>query len=97
MNTSYPNISVSFKQKAYSLDVTNTNQNTLNRFKVLNEVTNYEYEVKLNEEKRQILILKPEYLNAFISDMKNMMKYDKSSQTIDKNTKRAYNPKLKGV
>ena len=97
MNETYPNINVTFRQKSYSLDVTNTEKNIIDSFKVLNEVTNYDYEVKLNEEKRQILVLKPEYLNAFISDMRNMMRYDKSSQIIDKSTKRAYNPKLKGV
>ncbi len=61
------------------------------------EVTNYEYEVLENEKKRKILILKPEYLAVFISDMKNIMKYAESSQYIDQNTKRGYNPKITGV
>jgi hypothetical protein len=34
---------------------------------------------------------------VFISDMKNIMKYDKSSDYIDSKTKGVYNPKLKGV
>ena len=50
-----------------------------------------------NEKKRQILLLRPEYLGVFISDMKNIMKYDKSSDYIDSKTKGVYNPKLKGV
>ena len=61
------------------------------------DVTNYEYEVNENEKKRQILLLRPEYLGVFISDMKNIMKYDKSSDYIDSKTKGVYNPKLKGV
>jgi hypothetical protein len=61
------------------------------------EVTNYEYEVLENEKKRKILILKPEYLAVFISDMKNIMKYAESSQYVDQNTKRGYNPKITGV
>jgi hypothetical protein len=58
-------------------------------------VTNLEYETKINDEKRQILVLKPEYLGAFIGDVKNMMNYDTSSQFIDKKTKRVYNSRLK--
>jgi hypothetical protein len=61
------------------------------------EVTNYQYEVLENEKKRKILILKPEYLAVFISDMKNIMKYAESSQYVDQNTKRGYNPKITGV
>jgi hypothetical protein len=61
------------------------------------EVSNYEYEVLENEKKRKILILKPEYLAVFISDMKNIMKYAESSQYVDQNTKRGYNPKITGV
>ena len=61
------------------------------------EVSNYEYEVLENEKKRKLLILKPEYLAVFISDMKNIMKYDESSQYVDQNTKRGYNPKITGV
>jgi hypothetical protein len=61
------------------------------------EVSNYEYEVLENEKKRKLLILKPEYLAVFISDMKNIMKYAESSQYVDQNTKRGYNPKITGV
>jgi hypothetical protein len=58
------------------------------------EVSNYEYEVDLNEDNRKILLLKPEYLGAFISDMKNIMSYAPSSETIDNKTKRVYNSKI---
>lgn len=61
-------------------------------------VTNYEYENKLNEEKRQIILLKPEYLSVIITDLRNMMKYDPESSTyINDNLKLTYNPKLLGV
>ena len=61
------------------------------------EVSNYEYEVLENEKKRKLLIIKPEYLAVFISDMKNIMKYAESSQYVDQKTKRGYNPKVMGV
>lgn len=61
-------------------------------------VTNYEYESKLNEDKRQILILRPEYLSAVITDLKNSMRYSReSSEYVSDNLKTTYNPKLTGV
>jgi hypothetical protein len=47
-------------------------------------VTNYEYEVRLNEEKRQIYVLKPDYLQLYLNDMRRIMKYEKSTQYINK-------------
>jgi len=61
------------------------------------EVSNYEYEIELNEDHRKILLLRPEYLGAFISDMKNIMSYAPSSETIDNKTKRVYNSKITGA
>lgn len=60
-------------------------------------VTNYEYEVDENEKKRKIRVLKPQYLSVVITDMRNIMRYDKSSQYLDQNTKQSYNPNLTGV
>jgi len=76
--------------------ITNTNK-TKSASTSIKEVSNYEYEVLENEKKRKLLILKPEYLSVFISDMKNIMKYAESSQYVDQNTKRGYNPKITGV
>ena len=47
-------------------------------------ITNYEYEVRLNDEKRQIYVLKPDYLQLYLNDMRQIMKYQKSSQYINK-------------
>jgi hypothetical protein len=63
---------------------------------VINEsvaVSNYDYELKKNDEKRKILLLRPEYVSVFVTDTRNIMKYDKSSQFVDRNTKRAFNPR----
>ena len=43
-------------------------------------VTNYEYESKLNDEKRSIYIISPGYLQIFLNDMKDIMRYTDSSQ-----------------
>lgn len=63
----------------------------------LKSVTNYEYEISENENKRKISILKKEYLAAVIGDMRNIMKYSKSSQYIDNKTKRGFNPNTTGI
>ena len=60
-------------------------------------ITNYQYEVKLNDQKRRIRILKSEYLSAFISEHREIMSYDKSSNYISKKLKKTYNPRLSGV
>ena len=60
-------------------------------------VTNYEYEEDLNDSKRRIRILKEDYLNVVISDLRRIMKYKKSSQYISRGLKQAYNPRLSGA
>jgi hypothetical protein len=45
-------------------------------------VNNYEYEVIKNDKKRLIYVLKPQYLQQYLNDMRQIMKYNKSSQYI---------------
>ena len=47
-------------------------------------ISNYEYEVRLNEDKRLIYILKADYLQAYLGDMRRIMHYEKSSQYINR-------------
>ena len=46
-------------------------------------ITYYEYEVNLNEEKRNIDVLREEYLQQFLIDIKNEMTYKRSSQFVN--------------
>ena len=64
---------------------------------VVSMITNYDYEVKLNEEKRRIKILKPEFLPVFLTDHQNIMKYSESSDFISDKLKNTYNPRISGV
>ena len=48
-------------------------------------ISNYLYEVRENDKKRQIFVLKPEYLGMFLEDMRNEMKYARSSEYINSN------------
>jgi hypothetical protein len=46
-------------------------------------ISNYEYEVRKNNEKRSIYVLKPRYLQQIILDTRKEMNYDKSSQYVN--------------
>jgi len=71
--------------------------NTVSTVSPVKQVTNYEYETVINEEKRKIKVLKPAYLSVVITDLRNIMKYDRSSQYVNQTTKQSYNPNLTGV
>ena len=58
-------------------------------------VTNYEYETRKNEEKRSIFILRTEYLTSFVSDIKKIMTYTKSSQYVDTKLIKTSNTRIK--
>ena len=70
------------------------NSNTINPVR---SITNYDYETKLNEEKSRIRVLKPAYLGSFISEHKQIMKYERSSDYISKTLKGTYNPRISGI
>ena len=46
-------------------------------------ISNYEYEVRLNEEKRNIFVLREEYLQEFLSEMRDLMIYNESSEYLN--------------
>ena len=59
------------------------------------EITNYQYEEKLNDDKRNIFLLKPRYLNVIIDDFEELMTYKKgSSQYKTETLKTADNIRL---
>tara|TARA_B100000282_G_C31723261_1_gene487123 strand:- start:40 stop:687 length:648 start_codon:yes stop_codon:yes gene_type:complete len=43
-------------------------------------ISNYDYETRLNDQKRNINILRVEYLSQFLDDMREIMTYTKSSE-----------------
>ena len=49
-------------------------------------ISNYEYETRLNEKKRNIFVLREEYLQEFLNDMRELMTYNKSSEYINSKT-----------
>ena len=59
-------------------------------------ISNYEYETRLNDEKRSIFVLREEYLQQFLNDMRVIMHYSKSSQYINAKLIRTENTRLIG-
>ena len=58
-------------------------------------ISNYEYELKIEDDKRNIFALKPRYLNIVKDDMEEMMAYKKGSTGyISETLKRAENIRL---
>ena len=57
-------------------------------------ITNYEYETRLNDEKRNIFILREGYLQQFLSDIREIMTYDESSEFIDERTAQTENTNI---
>ena len=58
-------------------------------------VTNYEYEERIEDDKRNIFLIKPRYLNVVMDDMEEIMAYKEgSSQYVSEDLKRADNIKL---
>jgi hypothetical protein len=93
MNTPFPGLTVTITNET-EISYLNTTGEVVEVRGQQEGVTNYEYEVELNEITRKILLLKPEYLGVFIGDMKSIMSYDTSSEKIDSRTKRVYNSKI---
>ena len=53
-----------------------------------------EHETNLNDEKRNINILKPEYLTVFLEDFENIMEYKPSRQFVSDKLKKTENPRI---
>jgi hypothetical protein len=79
--------SISYFDSNIEQTVTNTN--------IVVEVTNYDYEEKIQDGKRNIFILKPTYLNVIFNDLEDIMPYKKgSTQYVNATLKRGDNIRL---
>ena len=57
-------------------------------------ISNFIHETRLNEEKRNINILREDYLSQFVEDMKALMTYTKSSEYISRRVIRTENTNI---
>ena len=60
----------------------------------IKQVTFLEHETDLNDAKRNINILKSEYLGLFLENFREIMEYQRSSQFINQDLKKTENPRL---
>ena len=58
-------------------------------------ISYYEYETRLNENKRELDLLKPRYLDQFLKDMRKIMKYSRSSQYVSTRLIKTANTRIK--
>jgi|7_EtaG_2_1085326.scaffolds.fasta_scaffold10608_5 hypothetical protein len=78
----------------YTNDSTKSGSNVTQISNPIVGITNYEYQVIKNDKKRSIYILKEEYLQQFLDDMRHEMIYSKSSQYISDDLIRTENTKV---
>ena len=79
----------------YTFDYFNFFSDSYITEKPVKTVTNYQYEEKLNDDKRNIFLLKPRYLSIVIDDLEDIMRYKKgSSQYKTESLKTADNIRL---
>lgn len=79
------NYSVTFFDIGLGTEVTKTN--------LTDPVTNFQYENEKEDAKRDIYLLKPEYLSIILDDLKSLMQYKKgSSQFLTRTLLKADNP-----
>ena len=78
-DASATNYYVGIRPQSSNIDYRSVNSN----INPVTGVSNYEYETQLNESKRQIEVMKPIYLQQFLNDMRELMNYKESSQTVN--------------
>jgi hypothetical protein len=70
-------------------------QSTVTKTNITFPVTNYEYEIKIEEDKRNIFLLQPKFINVILNDMNDLMQYKKgSTQYVSETLKKADNIRL---
>jgi len=78
----------------YTNDATALGENVIRISDPIVGVSNYEYEVRKNNDKRGIYVLKPRYLQQVINDTRKAMIYDKSSQYVNDRLIKTENTKV---
>jgi hypothetical protein len=67
----------------------------VSRTNIVTEITNYDYESKIEDAKRNIFLLKPIYLNIILNDLEDIMPYKEgSTQYVSETLKRGDNIRL---
>jgi hypothetical protein len=78
----------------YTNDQTSLGEGVVSIANPIIGVSNYEYEVRKNDKKRTIYLLKPTYLQQAINDTRKAMTYDRSSQYVNEKIIRTENTRV---
>ena len=70
------------------------NEYTVSTDNIARAVSNFEHEISENEKKREIKVLRNGYLSIFINDLRDVVKYDKSSGYITNNLAKTENTNI---
>lgn len=80
------------------LETITLTQDTLGGPSLINDIavalSNWQYETRVNDEKRSIRMLKVSYLGQFLEDFRRIMRYDRNSQYISKKLIKTENTRL---
>lgn len=68
--------------------------NSLSGSNVMTSITTIDYEIAKNDKKREINLIRPEYLKVVLEDMREIMTYEDSSQFVDRFTKKGDNLRM---
>tara|TARA_B100000927_G_scaffold45058_1_gene32374 strand:+ start:635 stop:1300 length:666 start_codon:yes stop_codon:yes gene_type:complete len=68
--------------------------NALSGSDIMTSISNLEFEIAKNDQKRSINLIRPNYLNVVLEDMREIMTYEDSSQFIDRFTKKGDNLRM---
>jgi len=83
------------KEKVVDSDFTIPNpDNYTTTLNPVRPVTNWEYEVRKNDEKSSIYLMRREYLQQFLNDMRQIMIYDRSSEYVSEDLIRTENTRV---
>ncbi len=61
--------------------------NSLSGSDVMTSITTIDYEIAKNDKKREINLIRPEYIKVVLEDMREIMTYEDSSQFVNRFTK----------
>tara|TARA_B100000524_G_scaffold185130_1_gene95722 strand:- start:35 stop:760 length:726 start_codon:yes stop_codon:yes gene_type:complete len=81
----YPSTRYTLKSLTGNRQLDDKDEFSVTTDNIASPVTNLEFEYKENEKRREIDVIRNSYVNMFVEDMKDIVRYDKSSSYITSN------------
>ena len=81
----YPSTKYTLKSLTGNRQLDDKDEFSVTTDNIASPVTNLEFEYKENEKRREIDVIRNSYVNMFVEDMKDIVRYDKSSSYITSN------------